>query len=112
MQYSYQLLPFALMYGQSEYDFWYGNIKSFYAYKKKYEMEVNLKLKLGNQQAWLEGIYFQRAYASCKSEEITYYESPIAITVDEIEQEKRIKEEKLKKEKQKRILDYLIQKMN
>lgn len=89
----------------SEEEFWLGSKELFYAYKKKFEYQQEIKQQQDNQQAWLNGLYFRVAYASCKTEKVTYFEKPISLFTSE-----KTEKEDERKTRQHRVWQYLLNK--
>ncbi len=77
------------MYGCSYNEFWLDDARIFYYYEEKWKIEQEIRRKIDNQNMWLQGLYFQLAYASCKTDKISYPKSPLAITEEEIRAEKQ-----------------------
>lgn len=84
--------------------FWKLNPKIMYVYQDAYIEQKKQEMKMLDISAYYNGMYVQRAIASCFSKNAKYPEKPLLIQKqmkEEIEQEKELTEEqKMKYQKQ------------
>jgi len=90
-----ELLPMALNWGLSDYQFWYDDPYLLFVYEKAYELKIKdsaeqWKIKT-NFKAWLEGIYIQNAVASVFSKGHSYPSKPFDLYENKDDSEKIIK---------------------
>jgi len=93
-----ELCVFYMAIGVSYEDFWYGDYCKLKYYRRSYEKQYEMK----NEQAWLQGIYIQKAFevvmdnfgyslngGKGRRPSTKYPESPFAITENEKKMEKQ-----------------------
>lgn len=70
-------LPQALSIGVGYKDFWELTPKKLQPFVKAKEQEIELRTKMVNYEAWLNGLYIRQAIASIFSKNGKYPEQPI-----------------------------------
>lgn len=109
------MLPYALQYGMSLEEFWFGEAELFFAYRSAYLASKKEQIELMNYSAWLNGLYNVRAlwsvngmiHASEDSRDDIpeYFDKPIDIFGDkEKPKEDAIIKQKIKHENNIKVL--------
>ena len=97
-----EYLPNALVYGITESEFWGMNPKRLKPYKEAYRLELKEK----DENAWMQGIYFQQAllatignmFRGKNAKAFTYPDKPFSSNGVETKSTKAISEEERKQQ--------------
>ncbi len=97
-----ELFKTALVVGMQPEDYWNGDPEWLWAYVEVYNNKIHNEQKSKNMYEWLQGVYIQKAIASCiDSKNCKYPNEPLDIfpkTEEEIEEEKDKKLYKVKEQ--------------
>ena len=96
-----QLCPYAMAWGMTWFEFWYGSLDRLHDYWQANQYSIERR----NQELWLQGIYIHAAIASCMDSKgrAKYPDKPYRIT--EMTDVEREAENKRKVERLREILN-------
>lgn len=106
------LLPYALMYGMSLEEFWYGEADLFFAYRTSFMYKRELEQNDIDTHAWLSGLYVRQALAELWTHgmqsggtKVNYHKEPISVSN---RKQEKIDELQKKKDENERGIKFMI----